>query len=33
MAVVKDEIEKLNGVIKINSQKNIGTTIEFVIPL
>jgi len=33
MAVVKDELEKLNGVMKINSQKNIGTTIEFVIPL
>jgi len=33
MAVIKDEVEKLNGVIKINSQKDIGTTIEFVIPL
>jgi len=33
MAVVKDEVEKLNGIIKINSQLNVGTTIEFVIPL
>jgi len=33
MAVVKDEVEKLNGIIKINSQINKGTTIEFVIPL
>jgi two-component system chemotaxis sensor kinase CheA len=33
MAVVKDEIEKLNGEIKINSQINIGTTFEFIIPL
>ncbi len=33
MAVVKDEIEKLNGMININSQINIGTTFEFIIPL
>lgn len=33
MAVVKDELEKINGVLKINSQKNVGTTIEFVIPV
>lgn len=33
MAVVKDEVEKLNGVIKINSQIDVGTTIEFVIPI
>jgi two-component system chemotaxis sensor kinase CheA len=33
MAVVKYEIEKINGVININSQLNIGTTFEFIIPL
>ena len=33
MAVVKDEVEKLNGIIKINSQRHIGTTIEFIIPI
>ena len=33
MAAVKNEIEKLGGVIKINSQKNIGTTFEFVVPV
>lgn len=33
MAAVKDEIEKLHGLINIKTQKNIGTTIEFVLPL
>ena len=33
MAAVKSEIEKLGGLIKINSQKNIGTTFEFVVPI
>ncbi len=33
MSVVKYECEKLSGKIEITSQKNIGTTFEFVIPL
>ncbi|WP_024955293.1 ATP-binding protein [Sulfurospirillum arcachonense] len=33
MSAVKSEIEKLGGIIKINSQKNKGTTFEFVVPL
>jgi two-component system chemotaxis sensor kinase CheA len=33
MAAVKFECDKLNGLIKINSQKDVGTTIEFIIPL
>ena len=32
-SAVKHELEKLNGDIKIISQKNIGTTFEFVVPL
>ena len=33
MAAVKAEIEKLGGDIIINSQKDKGTTFEFVVPL
>lgn len=33
MAAVKVECDKLNGIIQINSERNIGTTIEFIIPL
>jgi two-component system chemotaxis sensor kinase CheA len=33
MAVVKNEIDKLNGHIKIKSQKNVGTTFELIVPL
>jgi two-component system chemotaxis sensor kinase CheA len=33
MSVVKNEVDKLNGVININSQKDSGTTFEIVIPL
>lgn len=33
MSAVKNELEKLNGVIHIISQKDIGTTFEFIIPL
>jgi len=33
MSVVKEECEKLNGKVYITSQKNVGTTFEFVIPL
>ncbi len=33
MCAVKNELEKLNGVVKIISQKDIGTTFEFVVPL
>lgn len=32
MSAVKGEIEKLEGEIKINSQKDVGTTFEFVVP-
>mgnify|MGYP003422299103 FL=1 len=31
--VVKNELEKLNGLINITSKKDIGTTFEFIIPL
>lgn len=33
MSAVKNELDKLNGVIEITSQKDIGTTFEFIIPL
>ncbi|MBF0264917.1 MAG: hypothetical protein HQL46_06555 [Gammaproteobacteria bacterium] len=33
MASVKKELEQLNGQVNIKSQKNIGTTIEFIIPI
>jgi len=33
MAAVKAECDKLNALISVNSGKNIGTTIEFIIPL
>ena len=33
MAAVKGELERLNGKVKITSQKNIGTTFEFMIPI
>ena len=33
MSAVKNEVDKLNGVININSQKDIGTTLEIVVPL
>ena len=33
MSVVKYECEKLDGRIEITSEKNIGTTFEFVLPL
>ena len=33
MSVVKDEIEKLGGVIKISSQVNVGTSFEFIVPI
>ena len=33
MSAVKHEIDELNGEIKITSQKNIGTTFEFIVPL
>ncbi len=33
MAAVKSEMDKLNAEIKINSQENIGTTFEFIVPL
>ena len=32
MAAIKDECDKLNGIIRIKSQKNVGTTFEFIIP-
>ena len=33
MSAVKNELEKLNGIIHITSQKDIGTTFEFIIPV
>jgi len=33
MAAVKNELDKLNGQIKINTQKNIGTSFEFILRL
>ena len=33
MSAVKNEVDKLNGVININSQKDSGTTFEIVVPL
>ena len=33
MSAVKNEVDKLNGVININSQKDIGTTFEIMVPL
>lgn len=33
MSAVKNELEKLNGVVNIISKKDIGTTFEFVIPM
>jgi chemotaxis protein histidine kinase CheA len=33
MSAVKHEIDALGGEIKISSQKNMGTTFEFLVPL
>lgn len=33
MSAVKHEIEKINGEVKITSEKNIGTTLEFIVPI
>ena len=33
MAAVKNELDKLDGVIRVKSQKNIETMFEFIIPV